>query len=50
MKSLLKFRRLNRKRAHLSHKPEWYIIDTLMAIFAIGIVQFVAYSIIFGIH
>lgn len=40
MKTLLKLRRLNRKRAGLSHKPEWLIVDFLMGIFVGGILMF----------
>ena len=40
MKHLLKLRRLTRKRAYLSHKPEWYIIDLLMAFVVGGLIMF----------
>ena len=50
MNTLLKYRRLNRKRAGLSHKRDWYLIDALMVLFAASIVQFVIYSIIYGIR
>jgi hypothetical protein len=49
MKSLLKYRRFNRKKAGLSHKKAWYIIDVLFVLFASAMIQFTIYSIIFGI-
>ena len=45
MNTLLKLRRLNRKRAGLSHKPEWLIIDLLMSVFVSGLMMF-AYNLI----
>lgn len=45
MKYLLKLRRLNRKRAGLSHNPQWLIIDALMIIFVSGLIQF-AYNLL----
>ena len=49
MNTLLKYRRLNRKRAGLSHKRDWYIIDALMILFATSLAQFIVYSIIYGL-
>ena len=41
MKKLLTLRRYQRKQAGLSHNREWYIIDTLLAIFISGMIMFV---------
>lgn len=49
MNILLKYRRLNRKRAGLSHKKYWYIVDALMVLFVASLVQFAVYSIIYGL-
>jgi hypothetical protein len=49
MSTLLKLRRLNRKRAGLSHKKEWLLIDTLFIIAVSGIVTFIINSLIFGL-
>ena len=40
MNTLLKLRRLNRKRAGLSHNPQWLMIDFLMGIFVGGLLMF----------
>ena len=50
MKTLLKLRRLTRKRAYLSHKPQWLLIDTLMTIVALGMVMFFVNAITKGIY
>lgn len=50
MNTLLKFRRLTRKRAYLSHKPQWLLIDTLMAIVALGMIMFFVNAITKGIY
>jgi len=49
MNTLLKYRRLNRKRAGFSHRKGWYIVDALMTLFAASLAQFLIYSIIYGI-
>lgn len=49
MKSLLKLRRLTRKRAYLSHKPEWLIVDALVTVLASGLIMFFINAICNGI-
>lgn len=49
MKTLLKYRRLTRKRAYLSHKPQWLIIDTLLAVVCLGMIMFFVNAITNGI-
>jgi hypothetical protein len=50
MNTLLKFRRLTRKRAYLSHKKEWYIIDGLVAVVVSSMIMFTYNAIVNGIN
>lgn len=50
MKIALKLRRLTRKRAYLSHKKEWYIIDALFVTVLSTIALFVYNAIVNGIN